>query len=123
MIDFKKHPELKIFYHPESESYFIQEPGEWQDTNEGLLCHEVELKDVPQEIARDLMSGFVIKCKDFGREFHQFVTIAEDVNRLNSICQNNMVIKGSDLSDWVKEAFRVRDELNNLIATVARKIK
>lgn len=32
---------MRLFYHPESHSYFVEEPGEWQRTGDGCLCEDV----------------------------------------------------------------------------------
>lgn len=32
---------MRLFYHPESGSYFLEKPGEWQETPDGSLCEDV----------------------------------------------------------------------------------
>lgn len=31
----------RLWHHPESDSYFIGEPGEWQNSADGALCNDV----------------------------------------------------------------------------------
>lgn len=32
---------MRLFYHPESHAYFVEEPGAWQGTGDGCLCEDV----------------------------------------------------------------------------------
>lgn len=32
---------MRLFYHPESGSYFLEQPGDWQDGGDGALCMDV----------------------------------------------------------------------------------
>lgn len=32
---------MRLYYHPESDSLFVSEPGDWQDENDGALCEDV----------------------------------------------------------------------------------
>lgn len=32
---------MRLFWHPESEAYFLEQPGDWQNTADGGLCEDV----------------------------------------------------------------------------------
>lgn len=44
---------MRLFYHPESDSLFLEEPGDWQNTADGALSHDVS--DEPEFRSRAVL--------------------------------------------------------------------
>lgn len=46
---------MRLFYHGESGAYFLEEPGEWQETGDGALCDDVS--DYPEHRSAAVLEG------------------------------------------------------------------
>lgn len=50
---------MALWHHPESDSYFIAEPGEWQNGADGALCNDVS--DMPEHIKAAKAMGVIME--------------------------------------------------------------
>lgn len=129
MIDLKLHPNLRIYYHPESDSYLIDDEARMlfnsNESADAAMCHAVEVEKVPEAVLRELLSEFVVpdssETEDLFLSYRAFSTAARD---LNCILQNpGMPLSPAEFRRWTETAMKVRQQLDQLIRRTATLIK